>query len=70
MRKVEIKEAVLNIGTMTYHLGDVVMLDDDAAARVIARGWGEDPETGERGERKPGAAPLELDGLRQAKRIT
>lgn len=66
MRKVEIKEDVLNIGTMTYHLGDVVMLDDDTAARVIARGWGEDPETGEKGERKPGAAPIEMAGLKQS----
>ena len=69
MRRVRITEATLNLGPDTYHQDDVVSIDDDQASLVIARGWGEDAETGETGERKPGAEPIELDGLKQARRI-
>lgn len=65
MRKVEITEDVLNDGTETYRRGDVKTLDDDKAAQWIGYGWAKDYETGEQGERKPGAQPIKIHDVNQ-----
>jgi hypothetical protein len=54
MKQVEFTETV-KIGYETYEEGDRKSFDDEEAAQYIALGWAKDPETGETGERKPGA---------------
>ena len=65
MRKILVTEDVLNIGHMTYHKGDVILLDDKTAGECVNFGWAEDPETGERNERKPGAQRIKPDNVSQ-----
>lgn len=65
MRKVEITEAVLRDGQRVYTEGDVVSVDDNKAQQWIHWGWARDPDTGEQGERKPGAQRVKPESVRQ-----
>lgn len=61
LRKIEITEAVLKLGTVTYYAGDVKSFPAAEASEYIRLGWAKDAETGETGERKPGGQPLRVD---------
>lgn len=66
MRKVEVTEARLLDGSTEYVAGDVKTLPDDKAALWISLGWAKCVETGETGERKPGAAaPISPESISQ-----
>lgn len=59
-RRLEITEDELLDGTIRYYKGDIKSFPKEKADRWIARGWAKDVETGEQGERKPGAnGPVE-----------
>ena len=66
MRRIEITEELLRDGTQVYRQGDIVSVDPVKAQQWLDLGWARDPETGETGERKPGAAPITPDSLQQA----
>lgn len=66
MRRVEITENVLRDGSEDYHRGDVTWIDDEKAAQWISLGWAKDVETGEQGERKPGAQPIKVNSVTQS----
>ena len=61
LRKIEITEATLKLGAVTYYAGDVKSFPAAEAAEYIRLGWAKDAETGETGERKPGGQPLRVD---------
>ena len=66
MRKIEFTETV-RLGTTTYVDGDRKSFPADEAQQYIDLGWAKDPETGEQGERKPGAnGPLVAEKITQA----
>lgn len=66
MRKVEITEETgVKLGRLKLTHGDTISLDDDIASLVIDNGWGKCVETGEQGERQPGAVKLEVDSVVQ-----
>ena len=65
-RRVICKDPVWNDGPNTHVEGDTFMLDDDKAATWIELGVLADAETGECGERKPGAHRLEFNKLVQS----
>lgn len=67
MRKTEITEELLNDGPDTYRKGDQKSFDDDKAQQWIDIGWAKDPETGEQGERKPGAQAIAPHNVKQKK---
>lgn len=64
MRRVEFTETV-KIGTDTYQAGDRRSFPAPEAAEYIRLGWAKDPETGETGERTPGAQRLRVDPVVQ-----
>lgn len=66
MRRVEVTEQVLRDGTDIYHMGDVTSLDDEKAAQWIEFGWAKDAQSGEQGERKPGAQPIKVNSVSQS----
>ena len=59
MRRIEFTETV-KIGTDSYESGDRRSFQDNEAAEYIRLGWAKDPETGEQGERVPGAQKLNV----------
>lgn len=61
LRRVEIVSAVLKLGEITYYAGDVKSLPRSEADSYIALGWAKDHDTGETGERVPGAQRLNVD---------
>lgn len=63
LRRIEITEEVLKIGTETYYQGDVKSFPKAEADEYIRLGWAKDVETGEQGERKPGAQKLQIDNV-------
>lgn len=63
LRRLEITEDILKVGTQTYYAGDVKSFPKNEADEYIRLGWAKDVETGETGERKPGAASLNIDGI-------
>ena len=65
-KRIEITEDVLRIGADVYQKGAVDWFDNDAAQMIIDRGWGKDVETGEQGERKPGAEKIKPVSVAQA----
>jgi len=63
MKQVEFTERT-RIGRETYEEGDRKSFDDAVAARFISLGWAKDPQTGEQGERRPGAGgPIAPDAV-------
>lgn len=65
MRRVQITEDVLRDGTDVYTKDDVTSVDDNKAAQWIGFGWAKDAETGEQGDRKPGAQPIVVNDVTQ-----
>lgn len=63
LRKIEITEEALKIGAQVYYQGDVKSFPKAEADEYIKLGWAKCVETGETGERKPGAAPIEIHGV-------
>lgn len=64
-RRIEITEEKLRDGRNTYVAGDIKTLPKAKADEWVRLGWARDPETGEQGERKPGAAPISPDAVIQ-----
>ncbi len=65
LRKIEITEVELKLGTNTYYAGDVKSFPKAEADEYIRVGWAKCCETGEQVERKPGAQQLNIDALTQ-----
>jgi len=61
LRRVEITEEKLRVGRETYYAGDVKSFPKAQADEFVELGWARDVETGEQGDRKPGAAPIKPD---------
>jgi hypothetical protein len=64
MRQVEFLEPV-RIGHTQYETGDRKSFDDNEAGEYIRVGWAKCVETGEVGERKPGAQKLQVHNVTQ-----
>jgi len=58
MRRVEIMEEKLLDGEQDYYKGDIKSFPEEKATYWISLGWAKDVDTGEIGERTPGAAPV------------
>ena len=65
LRKLEITEEVLKIGTQTYYQGDIKSFPKAEADEYIRLGWAKCVETGDTGERKPGSAPINVQDVVQ-----
>ena len=65
LRKLEITEEVLKIGTSTYYEGDIKSFPKAEADEYIRLGWAKCVETGETGERKPGAQRINVQNVEQ-----
>ena len=63
LRKIEFTEEAVKLGTQTYYAGDVKSFPKAEADEYIRLGWAKDVETGEQGERVPGATKLNLDSV-------
>lgn len=61
LRRIEITEEVLKDGYETYYAGDIKSFPKAKADQWVELGWAKDVETGEQGDRKPGAAPIKPD---------
>lgn len=64
MRQVEFTEQV-KLGTETYYEGDRKSFDEAEAAEYIRLGWAKCVQTGEQGERVPGAQKLNVQPVKQ-----
>jgi hypothetical protein len=62
-RKVEVTEERLLDGASEYLVGDIKTLPKAKADQWVALGWAKCVETGEQGERKPGASPIKPDNV-------
>ena len=60
IRRIEITEDVLKLGTETYYKGDTKSFPKSEADEYVRLGWAKDAETGETGERKPGAQRIDV----------
>lgn len=65
MRKIEITETKLLLGAVTYYAGDVKSFPKQEADEYIRLGWAKCCETGETGERKPGAQAINVQSVTQ-----
>jgi len=65
IRRVEITEEKLRVGRETYYAGDIKSFPKEQADEFVERGWARDVETGEQGDRVPGAAPIKPDTVSQ-----
>ena len=65
LRKIEITEEKLLLGSQTYYAGDVKSFPKAEADKYIELGWAKCCETGEQGERKPGAVALNIASVSQ-----
>lgn len=65
LRKIEITEDKLLLGTQTYYAGDVKSFPKAEADEYIRLGWAKCCETGETGERKPGAQAINVQSVSQ-----
>lgn len=65
LRKIEITEPELKLGTNTYYAGDIKSFPKAEADEYIRVGWAKCVETGEQGERKPGAQSIDIDSVTQ-----
>ncbi|MGB0846968.1 MAG: hypothetical protein ACPGSM_09585 [Thiolinea sp.] len=65
LRKIEITEDTLKIGTQTYYAGDIKSFPKDEADEYIRLGWAKCCETGDQGERKPGSQQINVSNVSQ-----
>jgi hypothetical protein len=63
LRKIEFTEEAVKLGAQTYYAGDVKSFPKAEADEYIRLGWAKDVETGEQGERVPGATKLHIDSV-------
>lgn len=65
-KRVEITEETgVKLGRLDLAKDDIKTLDADVADMVIENGWGKCADTGETGERKPGAVAIKVDSVKQ-----
>lgn len=64
-RTIRVVGPKLIIAGNVYYQGDLATFPKAEADEYIRLGWGEDPETGEVGERKPGAQELQVQPVSQ-----
>lgn len=64
-RLIEFTEEETRIGTRTYLKGASDYFPKAEADEYIGLGWAKDPETGETGERKPGAQRIKVENASQ-----
>lgn len=64
-RRIEITEDVLKLGAVTYYKGDIKSFPKAEADEYIRVGWAKCVETGEQGERKPGAQSISVQNVGQ-----
>lgn len=60
--KIEFTETV-KLGAETYESGDRKSFPDAEAKEYMRLGWAKDTETGEQGERVPGAQVINVDNV-------
>jgi hypothetical protein len=65
IRRIEFTEESVKIGTETYYAGDVKSFPKNEAGEYIRVGWAKCVETGEQGERKPGAQTISVQSVVQ-----
>lgn len=65
LRKLEITEEVLKIGTQTYYQGDVKSFPKAEADEYVRVGWAKCVDTGESNERKPGSQRIVAQDVTQ-----
>ena len=65
LRKLEITEEVLKLGTVTYYAGDIKSFPKQDADEYVRLGWAKCVETGEQNERKPGAQSIQVNNVVQ-----
>ena len=65
IRKLEITEAVLKIGTETYYEGDTKSFPKADADEYVRLGWAKCVETGEQNERTPGSRRINVQSVEQ-----
>lgn len=65
IRKLEITEEVLKIGTQTYYQGDIKSFPRAEADEYVRLGWAKCVETGESNERKPGSERINVQNVAQ-----
>lgn len=63
IRRLEITEETLKIGTEVYYRGDIKSFPKAEADEYVRMGWAKDIETGEIGERVPGARPINVQSV-------
>lgn len=65
IRRIEITEDELKLGTQIYYKGDIKSFPRAEADEYIRLGWARDAETGETGDRKPGSQRININPVRQ-----
>jgi hypothetical protein len=65
LRKIEITEAELKLGTNTYYAGDIKSFPKAEADEYIRVGWAKCVETGEQNERTPGMQTIVIQPVVQ-----
>jgi hypothetical protein len=65
IRKIEITEEKLLLGTQTYYAGDIKSFPKAEADEYIRVGWAKCVETGEQGDRKPGSQRIDVQNVSQ-----
>lgn len=63
VRRIEFVEAEVKIGTQVYYAGDIKSFPEQEAGEYIRVGWAKDVETGEQGDRKPGAQSISVENV-------
>lgn len=66
IRKIEITEERLLLGTMEYRAGDIKSMAKADADLYIKLGWARCVESGEQGTRTPGAQQIAVGAVAQA----
>lgn len=64
-RRIEFTEPVKLAGGRNFEAGDRKSFPKAEADEYIRLGWAKDPETGEQGDRKPGAQKLNVNSTTQ-----
>ena len=65
-KRIEVtEESGIKFGRTSLEFQDVVSIDTDLANTFIGYGWAKCVETGEQGERKPGAVKIDVDSVVQ-----
>jgi hypothetical protein len=63
IRKLEITEKELKLGTQIYYEGDIKSFPKAEADEYVRMGWAKCVETGEENERKPGVQAINVHNV-------